>query len=281
MDALNPDALSNDSTFACNRASGDISLAVAAVSGASRRARVHEAGSLRVRFPKTHRAGSLEAVIVNTGGGMTGGDRFAIDVHVGAQANLTVTTAAAEKIYRSLGPDTEISVKLAVDAGGSLAWLPQESILFDRMRLRRSLEVNLARGAQLVLAEAVIFGRSAMGEAVATGRLFDRRRVRLDGKLIFAETTRLDGEIAQKLKERAITGGNVAAASVLKIPGDDVAVHAVDAMQQQLAGEVGVSAWNGFAVARLVATDGAALRHDLALIVSVFRGAPPPRLWLN
>lgn len=281
MDSLNPEASSGEGIFASNRASGQISLAVGSDSGVSRRVRVHEAGSLRVRFPNTHRADGLEAVIINTGGGMTGGDRFAIDIDVGAQANLTVTTAAAEKIYRSLGPDTEISVKLVVGAGGSLGWLPQESILFDRMRLRRSLDVDLARGAQLVLAEGVIFGRSAMGEEVTTGCIFDRRRVRVDGKLIFAETIRLNGNIAEKLKARAIAGGGGAVASVLKIPGDDAAVAAVDTVRQELAGEVGVSAWNGLALARLVATDGAALHHDLALIVSAFHAAPLPRLWLN
>jgi urease accessory protein len=274
-------ALLHDQIFAGNRALGSIGVSVAADAGVSRRRRVHEAGSLRVRFPNAERRGVLDAVIVNTAGGMAGGDRFKIDVDVGAGAGLTVTTAAAEKIYRSLGPDTDIDVKLTVDSGGSLAWLPQESILFDQVRLRRSIDVDLRVDAKLVLAEAVIFGRSAMGEAVATGHIFDRRRVRIDGKLVFAETIRLDGKISQKLKQRAIAGGGIAVASVLKIPGDDAAATAVTALQPEFAGEVGVSAWNGLAVARLVAADGAALRHDLTLIVSAFYSAPLPRLWLN
>jgi hypothetical protein len=106
--------------FAGNRAVGRIAFAAAASSGVSRRTRVHEAGALRVRFPNGD-GGALDAVIVNTAGGMTGGDRFSIEVKVGPGARLTVTTAAAEKIYRSLGPDTEIGVKLDVGAGGALA----------------------------------------------------------------------------------------------------------------------------------------------------------------
>src|SRR3984885_5336429 len=117
--------------FAGNRAVGRVAFTVAAGLGGSRRGRVHEAGSLRVRFPNGNSQAGLEAVIVNTGGGMTGGDRFDIDIAVGAGARLTVPTAAVEKIYRPLGPDTDIDVKLDVGSGGALAWLPQETIVFD------------------------------------------------------------------------------------------------------------------------------------------------------
>src|SRR6202167_6460043 len=97
--------LPRDEVFAANRAIGRIALTVAANAGRSRPARVHESGSLRVRFP--HREGMvLDAVIVNTGGGMTGGDRFDLAIDVGAGADVSVTTAAAGKIYCSLGPGT-------------------------------------------------------------------------------------------------------------------------------------------------------------------------------
>ena len=82
---------------------------------------------------------------------MTGGDRFEIDMTVGAGARLTVTTAAAEKIYRSLGPDTQVAVKAAIGCGGALAWLPQETILFDRVRLQRTIDINTRRGFRFVL----------------------------------------------------------------------------------------------------------------------------------
>jgi len=277
-------ASTREEIFAGNRAAGRIALSVAAASGGGRggrRARVHEEGALRVRFPNAVSGSALEAVIVNTAGGMTGGDRFAIDVAVAAGARLTVTTAAAEKMYRSLGPNSEISVKLAAGAGAALAWLPQETILFDRARARRAIDAELAREASLVLAEAVVFGRSAMGEAVRDGRFFDRWRVRVDGALVFAETTRLDGDIARHLAQRAIAGGGVAVASVLKFPDDDAAVAAVRAMAETCAGEVAVSAWNGVALARLVAADAAALRRDLVAVLAAFGASPLPRLWLN
>ena len=267
--------------FAGNRAIGRIALSVAADADRSRRQRVHEEGALRVRFPNVSNRDALEAVIVNTAGGMAGGDRFDLDIAVGSGAKLTITTAAAEKIYRSLGPDTEIRVKLGIGSGGTLGWLPQETILFDQIRLRRSIEADLAPDASLLLAEGVVFGRSAMGETLAHGHFFDRWRVRRDGAIIFAESLRLDDAIAEQLRQRAVAGGAVAIASVLKIPGDEAAVAAVRAKEKDFAGEVGVSAWNGLALARLVAPDGAALHRDLIAVLTAFGNMPLPRLWLN
>ncbi len=269
-----------DEVFAANRAVGRIALSVRHVAGASRPERVHEAGMLRVRFPNAAQRGTLDAVIVNTAGGLAGGDRAEIAMTAAAQAQLTVTTAAAEKIYRSLGPTTQIAVKLEVGAGAALAWLPQETILFDRMRLRRTIDVALAPDAGLVMLEAVVFGRCALGERVASGSFVDRWRVRINGALVFADAIRLDGEIAQRLAHRAAVGAGVAVATLLKIPGDEQTVAAVRAVESAFSGEVGVSTWNGLMVGRLVAPTDAALRGDLLRVLTAL-GMAPPRLWLN
>jgi urease accessory protein len=270
----------SDRIFAENRAIGRASLTAKWADGATRRARVHEQGALRLRCPGPP-APELEAMIVNTAGGMAGGDHFALDLSVGPGARLLVTSAAAEKVYRTLGAETTVAARLDVAAGGEMAWLPQETILFDSARLRRTIEVDLAADARLLLAEAAIFGRSGMGETVAEGFLLDRWRVRRDGRLIHAETMRLDGNVAAKLAQSAVAKGGVAVASVLSVPGDDAMVAAVRAASQQCRGEVGASAWNGLAVVRLVAADGAALRHDLARVLTTLRGGRLPRLWLH
>ena len=264
--------------FAANRAVGRIALSVKAAGELTRRARVREEGPLRVRFPTAH-AGEAEAVLVNTAGGMAGGDRYALDLDVGAGARLAITTAAAEKVYRTLGPDTTIDATLSVDAGGELAWLPQETILFDGARLRRSINVALADGARLLLSEATVFGRSGMGEAVHDGLLFDRWRISRAGRLLHLESVRLDGRIAEKLAAPAIASGGVAMATVLAVSGDDAPVEAVRRHGHRFRGQVGASAWNGIAVARLIAADGATLRHDLALALTAIRDRALPRLW--
>src|SRR5262245_18842781 len=180
------------------RARGRIGLGVESTAGITRRRQVHESGSLRVRFPSSP-SGELEAVLVNTGGGMTGGDAFDIDVSVGENARLVVTSTAAEKIYRSLGPPVTVNVRLQVESGATLTWLPQETILFDRAALHRQIDVELADEARLVLVEPIVFGRTGMGEAVRNGELCDRWRVRRNGKLIYAEGTRLGPRISQTL----------------------------------------------------------------------------------
>lgn len=264
--------------FAANRARGVIAISAEATAGVTRRQMVREEGSLRVRFPGPM-APALQAVIVNTAGGTAGGDRFDISCRAGAGADLTVSTAAAEKMYRSGGRDAEVLIRLDVENGGCLAWLPQETIFFNDARLSRRIDVELADNASLLMAEAVVFGRSAMGEAVHTGSFIDRWRVRRGGKLAFAETVKLDGKIAQQLGEPAVANRNVALATILIAPGDESQVAAIRAVAEDFRGEVGASAWNGFALARLCAPDGAALRHDLVAVLAALGRATLPRLW--
>jgi urease accessory protein len=267
-----------DQVFAANRAAGRIALTVAVGRDTTQRQRVYEDGPLRVRFPNTD-GRALEAIVVNTAGGIAGGDRHGFDIQVGAQADLVVSTAAAEKVYRTHGPQAEIEVKLAVEAGGRLAWLPQQTILFDRASLSRRVEVDLADGAALLMAEAVVFGRSAMGEVVEQGAFQDRWRVRRGGRLVFAESVRLDGRIAERLAAPAVARGGAAIATVLAVPGDDARVERVRALAD-FCGEVGISTWNGLAVARLCAKDGAGLQRDLVAVLGAL-GGTLPRLWLN
>jgi urease accessory protein len=207
---------------------------------------------------------------------MAGGDAFSVAIDVGDGAHLVAGTAAAEKIYRSSGPDTAVSVRLSVGAGARLAWLPQETILFDRARLARRIDVDLAADASLVMAEAVLIGRTAMGERVREGFWADTWRVRRGGRLVFAENVRLEGAIVEKLARPAAAGGAIALANVLIAPVDETMLTAVRALA--FAGEAGISAWNGLAVARLVAHDGAALRRDLVAVLAAL-GQSVPRLW--
>jgi urease accessory protein len=271
--------------FAANRAHGRVSLTLAATPRGTRRTVTREEGSLRVRFPGAC-AGAPEAVLVNTAGGIAGGDRFAIELDLEAGAELIVTTAAAEKIYRSLGPDASIDVTAQLADGAALTWLPQETILFDRARLVRTVDITLAPSSTLLFAETVVFGRTAMGETVRQGLFTDRWRVRRGERLIFAENFRLDGAIADHLAESAIAKGHTAIGTVLLAPGDDTAIAAARAAADRFRGEVGISAWSNsaassIALVRLAAPDGALLRHDLAVLLSALGRDALPRNWLH
>ena len=266
--------------FAANRARGAVRFDVADIDGVTRRRELHEAGSLRVRFPSPEDDG-LSAVLVNTAGGIAGGDRFDIDIASTGDARLTVTTAAAEKIYRAEGPAAELNVTLKADGRSRLAWLPQETILFDRARIRRRFEIDLSDAASLLLCEIVVFGRIAMGERIRTGEFADHWRLRRGGRLVFAENVRLDGDIGVKLASPAIAKGGVAIGTALIVPGDEVLVERIRELSQAFGGEVGLSAWNGFAMARFCAQDAARLRADMMAVLGRASGSALPRLWLN
>jgi urease accessory protein len=268
------------SIFAANRARGTVRFDVAVIDGVTRRRELHESGSLRVRFPAPEDQG-LSAVLVNTAGGIAGGDRFAIDVTAHAEARLTVTTAAAEKIYRADGPAAELNIALKAEGRSHLAWLPQETILFDRARIRRRVEVDLSEQASLLLCEIVVFGRLAMGERIRTGEFVDCWRMRRGGRLVFAENVRLDGDIGKKLASPAIAKGGVAIGTALIVPGDEALVERIREISETFGGEVGLSAWNGFAMARFCAQDAGRLRADMMAVLGRASGSALPRLWLN
>ncbi|TMK49233.1 MAG: urease accessory protein UreD [Alphaproteobacteria bacterium] len=274
--------LSNASSadFAANRARGAVSFDVQLQDGATRRRRLHESGSLRVRFPSPEGDG-LSAVLVNTAGGIAGGDRFDIEIAAGEGARLTLTTAAAEKVYRAAGPAAELNIALRLAARAHLSWLPQETILFDRARMSRRIDIDLAEGSSLLLCEIVVFGRAAMGERLTSGEFVDRWRVRRGGKLVFAETVRLEGDIGEKLRRPAIAKGGVAIGTALILPGEQALVERIREAADVFAGEVGISAWNGFAMARFCAQDAARLRADMMTVLGCASPSALPRLWLS
>ena len=240
---------------------------------------VAESGGYRARFPSTYDE-TCEAVLINTGGGMTGGDRCASRIEVEDGARAIVTTQAAEKIYRSQGSETLVSTKLDIGAGARLHWLPQEAILFCHANLRRTLEADIAPDATLLACESVYFGRFAMGEILETAMLHDRWRIRRGGRLIFAEDVKLDGLVNLALQRPAIAAGARAMATVLMVTPD--AALRLDAAREALTSavsECGTTSLDGMLIARFLSPDAAALRADLARFMIHLTDAPLPRSW--
>jgi urease accessory protein len=257
------------------RAEGGVRLVFGATLRGTAPLTIAESGGYRVRFPRTG-----EGVLINTGGGMTGGDRMRVDVALREATSAILTTQAAEKVYRSDGPETGIAAALVLERESRLAWLPQEQILFDGARLARTLDVAMAPDAALTLVESVVFGRLAMGEAVMEGVFRDRWRVRRNGRLVLAEDVHLGGRIAATLKRPATADGARALATFLHVAPD--AEGRLEPARAALAGaasECGVTAFDGMLLARFLAADPQALRADLARFIEAFRGEPMPRSW--
>ena len=241
---------------------------------------LRQSGAGRVRFPKPAGGDAPEAVLLNTAGGLTGGDRMDVEVGLGPQCSATVTSAAAEKVYRALDGEAAIRVRLDVSEAAHLAWLPQPTILFDRARLDRRTDVAMSGSASFLAVETLIFGRSAMGEDVRHGACRDAWRVRRDGRLVLADTFLVDGEVATVLNRAATLDGARATAMLLwAAPDAPARLDEIRALLQDTACVAGASAWSGLLVVRAAARDGTALQTLLGPVITRLTGRSLPRVW--
>ena len=261
---------------AMQRAAGAVAADFRLVAGRSRLQRLHQAGCLKLRFPRLPTA-AAEAVLINTSGGLTGGDRLDQQFGVAAGAHLTVTTQACERIYRASSGHAGVSTRVRIDADAGFAWLPQETILFEAGAVRRSLAVEADSSSRFVLCESIILGRELMGETVESGLLHESWRIRVGGRLAFADDLRLSGAIAAATAGPASLAGNRALATVVAYaPNLEAKLAAVRAL---VGDSGGASLAGGLLVIRLLAPGGFALRKRLIPVLAALANAPVPLVW--
>lgn len=278
------------SSVAMQRTRGSARLSVKMSAGQSRIDRLFQDGSARIRIPRVAADHPLEAVLINTAGGLTGGDHMEWGFEAGAGASMTLATQACEKTYRAHGnSEARVSVQLKLNDMSSLAWLPQETILFDRARLSRSIAVDMAAGSRLLMVEPVVFGRLAMEETVTEGHFRDRWRIMQDGKLLHAENMQLGPNIADTLTRSAVADGALAVATVLFIAPE---AEARLAAARELIGEAGGASHltmrsrgapgeeTGKLLARIVARDSYDLRKVLVPLIRLLNPlGGMPKVW--
>jgi urease accessory protein len=234
-------------------------------------AHLRESGAAKIRVPR----GSREAILINTGGGIAGGDAFSFDLSCGAGADLTVTSQAAERVYRTLGPPAIIEASLGVGGGGTFSWLPQECIVFNGASLRRSYTVSLEARARFLAVEPIVFGRMEMGEIVDSIALKDRWRISRAGSLIHAD----DFVVGPALVQSTATLNGARAMATLIYVAEDAERH-VDKVRGALGESGGASAWNGKLVARILAKDSFHLRKSLIPVLYAIIGREAvPKIW--
>ncbi|MDP3525249.1 MAG: urease accessory protein UreD [Hoeflea sp.] len=272
------------------RTQGGGRLSVKLSSGESRIDRLFQEGSARIRIPRGVPGAPLEAVLINTAGGLTGGDVMDWEFEAGEGASMTLATQACEKTYKAQAESqARVSVRLRLHPGSSLAWLPQETILFDRARLTRDIEVDMEGRSRLLMVEPVVFGRLAMRESVIQGHFRDRWRIRRDGRLVHAEDMRIGPDIAEALKRSAVAGGGLAMATVLMIAADaEARLGAARALIGASGGASHVPARGsgagpnetGKLLARIVASDSYELRKILVPLIRLLNPlGGVPKVW--
>jgi urease accessory protein len=261
---------------ALQRARGEGRVIAKTRNGQTEIASLYQEGAAKIRLPHTH-SDAMQAVLMNTAGGLTGGDHLRWSALAQPGAKLVLTTPACERAYRSTGPDARVENSLVAHEGAHIDWLPQETILYEGSRLRRTLDVELAEGATLTAVEAVLLGREAMGEAARNARFHDNWRIRRNGRLIHAEATQLSGDSVER-DGLSLLDGALAFATVLHIAPD--AERRLDAVRTLLPESGGASVIGERLTVRLLAPSGLALRRSLVPIIALLSSAGSiPRLW--
>ncbi|MEM1366139.1 MAG: urease accessory protein UreD [Pseudomonadota bacterium] len=291
MDALAPaDTTSNAPRM--QRARGAVNIGVqtrddqldAQTGGQTVLQRLVQEGCGKARLPRIGNRACDQAVLINTSGGITGGDALDWRVDVGVGAAFTMTTQACEKVYGAKAEDepATVTTHLTVAEGAALNWLPQETILYDRAKLSRSVTAHLNGSARLLMVEPVVFGRRAMGKDMITGSFTDRWRIHRDGKLVHAEGFAVAGDVGGQLAAPFATGENTAMATIaLFAPDADAQIEALQNLFRQKPGAMAAAtAWNDKLIARLVAEDSYLMRRTLMPAIALLtNGVGVPKVW--
>ena len=271
--------MSQDIEIMFQRARGTLDISAGSAAGEqSRLTNLRQQGSYRAIFPRPLK-GTIDAVIINTAGGITGGDSFSTKVTANNHSKISVTTQAAERIYRATDEIAgSMHTRLEVKSNAQLYWLPQETILFEGSRLHRRLEVEVARDSKFLMVEPIVFGREASGEILNLCSLDDRVCITTEGTPIYVDRIKLDGDVALILKRSAVADGLRAMASIVLV--DKMAKAMIDGVRTLLPSSGGASllADNTLAM-RLLCTDSFALRTALLPILTHLTQNAVPKNW--
>jgi urease accessory protein len=255
---------------------------------------LYQRAPCRVLFPTTEAGEPLQAVLLTTSGGLTGGDRTRVSVSVEPSARATVTTQAAEKIYRALPNtgDAVVQVEMQVGDGAWGEWLAQETIVFEGSRLRRLFAADVAATGQLLAVESIVFGRTAMGEFFNSGMLHDAWRISRAGRLIWADALHLDGAPhpdgnIQRLRAMPFGFGTSVACSTILYAGADAPQQLAEARRllSDCPLSCGATSLDGIMLVRIMADDASELRAAVMKLIAGIRQAAAslpaqlPRVW--
>jgi urease accessory protein len=268
------------------RAEGSCRIVLGGSEKGTRVMDVYQKSPIRVLFPRTPGAAVEEAVLINTAGGIAGGDRLECSVTALDNSSIAVTSQAAEKIYRALDEPARIKTILNASDAAKLAWLPQETIVFNRARIRRETEIELSSGAELLALEWLVLGRAAHGENMDRGRITDSWRIKKNGRLIWAESFRVADEVFPHLSRKALLSDCDAVATLVYFGPDlDTRLQFIRETIQPLECQCAASSISGLIVVRFAAKASCDLRFALQGLLQRFDrefGPGPfrvPKMW--
>jgi urease accessory protein len=238
---------------------------------------IFQRAPVRIMFPRATGGAVEEAVLINTAGGIAGGDRLQSDVTALPKVSIAVTSQAAEKVYRALNEPARVATRLKVCEGAKLAWLPQETIVFNCGRFSRKTEIELSSGAELLALEWLVLGRAARGEEMVGGYISDTWRVRKDGRLIWADGFHAADEMFPHLHRTALLSHCKAVATLIYFgPRLDAQLELVRDIAPSPDSHCAATSVGGLIVIRIAAKESSALRSALRRLLQQFGDEPEP-----
>jgi urease accessory protein len=268
------------------RAEGSVRIVLSGSENGARIKEVFQRYPLQILFPSTVAGAVEEAVLVNTAGGIAGGDRLECGVTALAKASFAVTSQAAEKVYRALDAPARIATRLKVCEAAKLAWLPQETILFNWGRLIRTTEIELSSGAELLALEWLVLGRAAHGEEITGGHIADSWRVKRDGRLIWADSFRATDQTFPHLHRKALLSDCKAFGTLVYFgPHLDARLEFLRDIAPSLGCRCSMTSVSGLIIARFAARTSFELRLALRGFFQQFSGQlgghpfRAPKMW--
>ena len=272
--------------FDLQRMDGAARVGVVSRDGRTVLAELYQRAPGKALLPRIDGRDCREVVFLNTAGGLAGGDRLRYEIAAGGDASIAVTTQAAERVYRAIGESGRVTTRIEARDNATLEWLPQETILFQGGRLQRNTEIHVASTARVLAMDWLVLGRAASGETIRSGGVRDGWRVFRDGRLIWADTFRLQGAIAGLVRRRSLLADYTAVATILYAAAS--APDTLERARSLLAGlscEAGATIVNGLFICRLAASASTGLRQAVMTFLKAFRegvgGLPSalPRVW--
>ncbi|PQM61626.1 MAG: urease accessory protein [Rhodobacteraceae bacterium] len=260
------------------RARGRLELGFTSKKNLNCLSHLHQSGCLKALIPKNY-SSVPDVVLINTSGGITGGDELGINVGLSPRAQVRLTTQTAERVYKSNHGFGKIELKFDLKEESALDWLPQETILFDKSAIKREITVRMLETSSLFMIESIILGRDAMGERLTNNLFVDQWRILREKRITYAESLKLSN--ANELSGFATLGQNKALATLLYVaPNAEQKLERMRTLLKQHNLMSAASAWDGKLVARLVTDCPQRLRETLISIIFKFRQKQVPRVWL-
>jgi urease accessory protein len=186
-------------------------------------------------------------------------------------ASITVTTQAAEKVYRAINESAHITTTLRSRDATKLAWLPQETILFNHARVYRRTEIEVSSGSELLALEWLVLGRAAYGEIISAGEIIDSWRVRKDGRLVWADSFRATDDVFPHLSRKALLSNCMAFATLVYFGPDlEVRLQFLRDLPSSLECQCAATLVGGLMVVRFAARVSRDLRTALRNVLQQF-----------